>query len=360
MELSSLKRYAGAIRVSSDHAGKPMVLTATALAHGKLFGRFMPEEFIVFGLYNKTPRQRLAYVRKSELEARQSQVNRAVWQRLTADKYVFQRMCEKNGIAAVPTLALLGSTSLCHALYNSESVQCEESLLDKLEGSGAGEFIAKPAFGTHGQGLVRFKIDERKLWGDDGVEINVSNFFQLLSNSTDPYLIQAALRPHAEIKGLMPGRALGTFRIVTFRTPGGVLMLPACIKIPLKESVADNFTSGESGNYLGAIDSDAGVLLKAWRASDSHPGIVVPAESNPESGASLTNVKIPGWKALCDLVKDAANTFDKLPTLGFDVALTDRGPMLIEANAMYDCDILQIAHDRGFRRDFDEAFNALK
>ncbi len=45
---------------------------------------------------------------------------------------------------------------------------------------------------------------------------------------------------------------------------------------------------------------------------------------------------LPHWSEAIDLAKAGQRCFPMLPTLGWDVALTDAGPRIVEANARWD------------------------
>jgi hypothetical protein len=45
---------------------------------------------------------------------------------------------------------------------------------------------------------------------------------------------------------------------------------------------------------------------------------------------------VPCWDAACRLVRDAATAFLPLRTIGWDVAITDGDPVLIEGNVTWD------------------------
>jgi hypothetical protein len=64
--------------------------------------------------------------------------------------------------------------------------------------------------------------------------------------------------------------------------------------------------------------------------------------------------RIPHWSELLELVLRAQVAFDGLPTPGWDVGITQDGPLLVEANALYDLDLLQVAFDRGFAPDLQQ------
>ena len=74
---------------------------------------------------------------------------------------------------------------------------------------------------------------------------------------------------------------------------------------------------------------------------------------HPVTSVQISGFQLPFWKESLDLALRAHQAFSPLHTLGWDVGITEQGPILIEANSMYDIDLLQIAFDRGFRPDLD-------
>jgi hypothetical protein len=59
------------------------------------------------------------------------------------------------------------------------------------------------------------------------------------------------------------------------------------------------------------------------------------------------SLTLPHWPQLRDLVERGARALAPLGTLGWDVALTAEGPVLVEANANWGEDLFQL--NRGLR-----------
>ena len=58
--------------------------------------------------------------------------------------------------------------------------------------------------------------------------------------------------------------------------------------------------------------------------------------AHPRTRARLIGYRVPHWPAARDLVERAARAFAPLRTIGWDVAITDGEPCLIEANVTWD------------------------
>ena len=69
--------------------------------------------------------------------------------------------------------------------------------------------------------------------------------------------------------------------------------------------------------------------------------------SHPDTGAAFLEVRLQGWAELCGLVFDAARVFPGIRTQSWDIAMTDRGPVLLEVNYGGDLNLAQLAEGRG-------------
>ena len=101
--------------------------------------------------------------------------------------------------------------------------------------------------------------------------------------------------------------------------------LRAAWKIPSGESVADNFW--RSGNMLGGLDVDTGAVLRVLRRS-AHGTEQV--EVHPKTGTSFKGLVFPHWDQMRETVMRGAAALPSCHFQGWDVALTDRGPVLVE------------------------------
>ncbi len=100
-------------------------------------------------------------------------------------------------------------------------------------------------------------------------------------------------------------------------------------RVPTGDNVTDNFSVGFAGNLVGRIDLDSGevdnvVQGVGWRnrSTDCHP----------DTGGRLRGFRLPDWQATRKLCLACADHFPDLRLQHWDVALTDRGPVILELN----------------------------
>ena len=61
--------------------------------------------------------------------------------------------------------------------------------------------------------------------------------------------------------------------------------------------------------------------------------------------------QIPKWKEILEVAKQGAISFPELKTVGWDIALCNRGLLLIEGNHHWDPDGPQITLRRGIKKE---------
>jgi len=63
---------------------------------------------------------------------------------------------------------------------------------------------------------------------------------------------------------------------------------------------------------------------------------------HPDSGAPIAGFVIPRFQETLEVALAAQSAFPEVPSVGWDVAITDDGPLLLEANLNWGIDIVQI------------------
>lgn len=164
---------------------------------------------------------------------------------------------------------------------------------------------------------------------------------------SDDFLLQEKIKQHEAISRLNP-TSVNTIRIVTTKYNDAVNVLSVVIRIGTSsDKVVDNAATG--GTYV-AID-EAGRLQKYGYY---HPGMGTKAAIHPVSNVTYLGYQIPYWDEVIRLVKNAHEIVPDINTIGWDVAITDKGPILIEGNDNYEISIMQDA-DCGLKKKWYEA-----
>jgi len=138
------------------------------------------------------------------------------------------------------------------------------------------------------------------------------------------------------------GDRLATVRIYTINGENGPEVFRICWKIPAGKNVADNFW--RKGNILAAVDYETGVVTRAIQGFAFDQTEIT---HHPDTGAQLVGAAIPNFKAIVDLSLEAARVFDSIRMVGWDIAPTDEGGVIVEGNYAPDFKLVQMAELRG-------------
>lgn len=159
------------------------------------------------------------------------------------------------------------------------------------------------------------------------------------------YLFVEHLWPHPDVRAMV-GERLCTARVYVVLEPEGPRIIAAVWKIVTGANMADNFVL--PGNLLGAIDLETGALTRIVGGSGPDE---TEHETHPDTGGRLLGFRLPDWALLKDTVRAAAAAFPRLGYQGWDVAVTPRGPVLVELNSAGDMSLWQRAAAKGMMND---------
>lgn len=155
-------------------------------------------------------------------------------------------------------------------------------------------------------------------------------------------LAEEFVQQHPMIQSLSSS-GLNTVRMITIiNNEGGVDILGARMRISVNSHV-DNLASG---NIACPVDLESGVINGNGVYSDITKE---PVAHHPVTGVSLIGFQIPMWQEIIETTKKIALHRPENRGVGWDVALTEKGPDFIEGNHNW-CKILwQIPVDQGLK-----------
>lgn len=135
-------------------------------------------------------------------------------------------------------------------------------------------------------------------------------------------LMDAVIAQHETMSALYPG-AVNTVRMITFLAPDDRLHLLAAVLRIGNGAAVDNFASGGMFTLL----DDGGVA--PLPAVDKRGTVY---DLHPVTGTRIAGFAVPHFDRVLSLLEDAARRVPGVPYVGWDIAITPDGPVLIEGN----------------------------
>ena len=142
-------------------------------------------------------------------------------------------------------------------------------------------------------------------------------------------LVEQRLHQHPALKVFAPD-TLCCARLVTLTTlDGRVELIETAMKLQWKPTGMDNVTQGAMSI---PVDPQTGVLGPGRLKDD--PGDAR-REVLPDTGERFAGFRLPMWPEAAALAKSAAAAFPNAHTVGWDIAFTEDGPVIVEGNAAW-------------------------
>lgn len=270
-------------------------------------------------------------------------INPAVYDILARDKALYHLLADSVNL---PTPTTLGTIAPGRKPHFGRTFNTENELREFLNTGPAENLFFKPADGSLGEGALSIGSysAQTKTWEllPEKKPISLDQLVGRLklNGNLGRVLVQERLRPHPTMAAILPD-VCPTVRYMTLHTPSGVEHLGAALRIGSGQGPTDNLAGG---GLLAPIDLATGNVLATISLARDKPE---PIKTHPMTLAQVTGVTIPDWKALSDLVDRSAVAFNFIPCIGWDIGITDQGPVVIEINTRPRCISVQCTRSSG-------------
>ncbi len=300
---------------------------------------YLPDEAFRFGLFDPNfPSEEIPRcISRKNLTKIQKLLNPASWAPLLRDKSIFYRYCMALAIP-IPKLYAIFFKSNAGWSYDGSVPTTRDDWEKFFNLRLPREFVTKPAQGAYGEGVNFFSRVECGFIDASGRSYKTEQLYDALfaNLKDDALIIQEQLKNHPELTRFTDTGSLQTVRILTFvDTDGHCHIFHAHLKLILGRSVVDNWQCGLVGNASAAISLSTGFLEPAVIPT-SDGSVLRTVSTHPKTGAPFDQFQLPFWPQVCSLVNDTAIKLLPVRTIGWDVAITPNGPVILEGNIWWD------------------------
>jgi len=175
------------------------------------------------------------------------------------------------------------------------------------------QFILKPAQSSSGRGVEI--IDSKGYKSPDKLVDKVL--------SKCPCILEERVYNHDVIRKIY-SEALSTVRIPTIKTQQGTKIFASYIRFGKGGSIVDNVGSG---GIIAVIDINTGIIETAAYDKSGKKYL-----THPDSNHQIIGFQIPEWDTALDLAKKMSQVVSTNRYVGWDLAYTNKGWIMIEGN----------------------------
>lgn len=280
----------------------------------------LPPWYYIFGLHGASA-DAGAYLQRCETKGGIYPLLRhGVWTELN-DKKLFADFCAQHEIPCVPYLFLLDGSENPPSLPDCD-------------------LFVKPANGRGGRGAERWdQVAPGQFASADGQNATAEDLLGHLVRRSEKsaILVQRRVETHSGLADLTSG-ALSTVRVTTCLNERGD---PEIVGAVFRMGIGGNRTVDNlhAGGIATKVGLDDGTLSNASDLGmDSKLGWL---DRHPDTGAQIAGRILPLWSETKALAVRAHCSFTDRVLVGWDIAITDDGPLIVEGNSSPDLDIMQ-------------------
>ena len=310
-ELERYFDHKPALRERDDLESLRIDVLFNAFAYG-----FEPDEYFYYQVENKTSEEKREYITDLEHFIFAFSLNDIVDIEILNDKYrtyeAFKPYFKRDGVSIETQKDFAGFCAFIekHPVFVRKSVSAARGLgVSKIDSRGQDPEELFASMIAEGKQL----LEELVVQSDEMMRYNSSS--------------------------------VNTVRCPTLRTARGLEIGPCFFRAGQGGSFVDN---AGSGGILASVDPNTGVLYTNGWDEFCNEYIV-----HPQSGVTIKGFQLPDWDLLRKTVMEMAALRPSLGYISWDMAHTNQGWVLIEANSAGQF-VTQISDQRGIKRDLLE------
>jgi putative polysaccharide biosynthesis protein len=343
------------VSVARAHGLSPIAQMRQMIALRFGPGKIAQPEYYAYGLFDPdlTPERKKEFVGRTgswEINDRLNPAKLTGSRVFVADKVMYTALLRQLGL---PTTETQGVASQTRNFGNIPALRDPAALQAFLCDQARFPLFGKPCEGRGSVGSAMLTgIEDGQIVMGNGHRADLAGFCaEVFADYPEGFIFQTALTQHQTL-AVVAGSAIGTMRVITVRDTDTPRVLYTVWKIPSPDAMSDNFW--QSGSMIAQVDAHGQVgACKIGTGLDARF-----IETHPVSGVRFDMVQVPQWDAVQQVASEAHALFPEFGIIGWDMAITPDGPVIIEANDNPYHALWQLPEGRGIlNSDFNPVFD---
>ena len=311
------------------------------------------DEYYDFEFENKDTAFRDSFLGLNEQRFYLDYLNPLKYYSLARNKYLAHKLLENTGVRK----------SFLFCYYQPEarfiiSDECASNLygvLQILKQKNVTSCVIKTTESSHGDNVrvinrIDYQEHDAVLTCFNGEEIALSSIL-----GKDALVFENVVQQTKQFAALNES-SVNTVRFMTTLWPDGTARVIATwFKVGRAGKCVDN--AGNGGNVDAAIDLDTGKIYNVVQFDGWRRAKVI--DRHPDNGSLINGVVIDRWSIIKSEVINFQQAFPYCKAVGWDIAITDEGPIVIEVNDFWDR-TGQYFIRKGWRNEIRECYLAWK
>ncbi len=257
---------------------------------------------------------------------------------ISFDKWVQSCFWKANNLPHANTLGFIKENV---GILNGEPIKSTEKELSSFFYGSKFPIAMKPINGANGTGfdiVDNYNLENKILVLRQKGELSLKSFKSYLfkdKKGTDGFIFQEYINQHPELNSFF-SNSVNSLRVVTHMENNCNFSVDcALMKFGAGKSITDN--NNEDGRIFAFMDITNGFLRKGFTGSFSQ----FPIDQHPDSKLQISGYRIPFWKECLELAITAHSHLPFLRHIGWDIAISIDGPLIIELNSLLAISIYQ-------------------
>lgn len=272
------------------------------------------DEYFMFGFDKKKRKNRKDYVSTAEYKSYFTKLKKMIKKNVFKDKY--------------------NAYQVLNEFYKRDCIKVE-SFDDYASfvtfATNHNEFLLKELEGSLGQGIAKITIND---------DTNIKElFFQVLQKSPcilEEYIIQC------DELSRFNSNSVNTVRFAMYtNNDGSITDIYSMFRTGVGDAVVDN---ASNGGIACAVDTETGIVISNGLTKKCQQFV-----EHPESHIKYMGYQIPRWDELKQTCYEASKLVPEYKMIGWDMALTDDGWVVVEANSRPNINTIQMCLGHGLR-----------